>query len=201
MRILHGAPYARTNYVIWTLKELGLEYENIPVNPMRGETKTPEYMALNPNGLIPTLEEDGLVLWESTAINFYLAKKYGDGLLWATDPHEEAEIMQWCIFAATSVDKQAVDYILHKQALPEAMRDADRLLSAQQELIPHLKVLENHLSNRDYMVGGRFTLADLTLAAILDYPRKSGFDFADFGNIKRWLARCLERPIRVEMNG
>lgn len=80
MRILHGAPYARTNYVIWTLKELGLEYENIPVNPMRGETKTPEYMALNPNGLIPTLEEDDLVLWESTAINFYLAKNYGDGL-------------------------------------------------------------------------------------------------------------------------
>lgn len=201
MRIIHGAPYTRVNYVIWAMKELGLDYEINPVNPMMGETKKPEHLALNPNGLIPVLEEDGFVLWESMAINSYLAKNNGDGLLWATDPREEAEIMQWCIFGAASIDKPAVNYILHKQALPEEMRDAASLSSAQEALVPLLKVLDDHLAGKEYLVGGRFTIADLNLSAMLDYPRKSGFDLSEYNALQSWLARCLERPARVEMSG
>lgn len=199
MRIIHGVPYARTNYVIWAMKELGLDYEINPVNPANGETKRPEYLALNPNGLIPALEEDGFVLWESMAINSYLAKNNGDGLLWATDPHEEAEIIQWCAFGAINLDKPAVNYILHKQALPEDMRDAASLLIAQEALDPLLKVLDDHLAGKKYLVANRFTIADLNLSAMLDYPRKSGYDLSEYTALQSWLARCLERPARVEM--
>lgn len=201
MRIIHGVPYARTNYIIWAMEELGLEYEINPVNPMKGETKMPEHLARNPNGLIPVLEEDGFFLWETMAINTYLAKKYGDGLLWATDPQEEAHIMQWCVFGAISIDKPAVNYILHKQALPEEMRDADSLRQAQEMLEPHLTILNDHFGDKDYLVGGRFTIADLNLSAMLDYLRKARFDLSAYGNLQSWMARCLERPVRIEMSG
>jgi len=180
MRIIHGIPYARTNYVIWAMKELGLDYEINPVNPMVGETKMPEHLARNPNGLIPVLEEDGFLLWETMAINSYLAKKYGDGLLWASDPQQEAEIMQWCVFGAISIDGPAVNYILHKQALPEKMRSADSLRLAQETLEPHLKVLDDYLAGREYFVGGRFTIADLNLSAMLDYLIQSSFDLSEY---------------------
>ena len=103
MRIIHGAPSGRANYVIWAMKEMGLDFEINPVNPFKGETKKPEYLALNPLGQVPTLEEDGFILWESMAINFYLAKNYGaknngGSLLWSDDPREEAEITQWSLF-------------------------------------------------------------------------------------------------------
>lgn len=199
MRIIHGVPYTRVNYVIWAMKELGLDYEINPVNPMKGETKKPEHLARNPNGLIPVLEEDGFFLWETMAINSYLAKKYGDGLLWASDPREEALIIQWCVFGAINIDKPAVNYILHKQALPAEMRSGDSLRLAQEALVPHLKILDDHLTSKDYLVGGRFTIADLNLSAMLDYPLKSGFDLSEYTALQSWLARCLERPERIRM--
>ena len=199
MRIIHGVPYARTNYIIWAMKELELEFEVNPVNPMMGETKMPEHLARNPNGLIPVLEEDGFFLWETMAINSYLAKTYGDGLLWASDPHEEAHIMQWCVFGAISIDKPAVNYILHKQALPEEMRDTDSLHQAVEMLEPHLKVLNDHFAGNEYFVGGRFTIADLNISAMLDYLIKSQFDLSEYTALQSWLDRCLERPARVQM--
>ncbi|PCI34367.1 MAG: glutathione S-transferase [Alphaproteobacteria bacterium] len=200
MRIIHGHPEARTNYVIWALKELGLDYEINPVSPMAGDTKKPDFLALNPNGLVPVLEEDGFILWESAAINFYLAKNYGDGLLWSDDAREEALIMQWCVFGTSSLDGPAVDCLLHKFVLPEEMRDADCLCAAEETLALHAKVLDGHLAGKDYLVAERFTLADLNLAAILEYPRKTGYDFSATPHVQAWLARCLERPMRVEMS-
>lgn len=182
------------------MKELGLDYEVKPVNPMTGETKNPEFMARNPCGLIPVLEEDGFILWESMAINVYLAKTYGDGLLWSDDAREEALIMQWCVFGTGTLDKPAVDHILHKFALPEDMRDADSLKAAAQGLDLHVQVLERHLADNNYLVAERFTLADLNLSAILEYPRKSGFDFSAFPHVQAWMTRCLDRPMRVEMS-
>ena len=201
MRIIHGVPYARTNYIIWAMKELGLEFEINPVNPMMGETKMPEHLARNPNGLIPVLEEDGFFLWETMAINTYLAKKYGNGLLWSNDAHEEAEITQWCVFGAIYIDKPAVNYILHKQALPEEMRDPDSLSQAQEMIEPHLTVLDGQFAGKEYLVGGRFTIADLNISAMLDYLVKSRFDLSEYTNLQSWLDRCLERSARVEMGG
>ena len=199
MRIIHGMPYARTNYVIWAMEELGLEYDVNPVNPMKGEGKMPQHLARNPNGLIPVLEEDGFFIWESAAINFYLAKNYGDGILWAADPHEEAEIMQWGVFGVSSLDKPAVNYILHKQALPEEMRDEASLKDAGEGVAIYAKILDDYLADKDYLVGERFTIADINLSAILDYPRKSGYDLSPYKNLTAWLSRCLERPARIQM--
>ncbi|NOZ67400.1 MAG: glutathione S-transferase family protein [Alphaproteobacteria bacterium] len=200
MRIIHGSPYARTNYVIWAMKELGLDFDVNPVNPMKGETRHPDYLALNPNGLIPTLEEGDLILWETMAINMYLAKTYGDGLLWATDPQQEAQIMQWLAFGHVNLDEPAVNYLLHLNILPEEMRSEAKLEEAKTDIVPLLEVLDGHLAGRNYLVDDRFTIADLSLAAILDYPRKAGYDLSKYSNISPWLTRCVERPIRVEMN-
>ena len=200
MRVIHGAPTARTNYVIWAMKELGLDFENIPVNPFKGDNKKPEYLALNPTGLIPTLQEDDFILRESMAITYYLAKNFGNGLLWSPDPHEEAEIMQWTFFGILNLDKPAVNCILHGFAFPEEMRDPQVFADSRQALQAHLKILDQHLEGKDYLVGGRFTVADLNLAAMLDYARKARIDFTDFPHMQAWLMRCLERPARLEMN-
>lgn len=200
MRIIHGAPFARTNYIIWAMKEMGLTYELNPVNPFTGDNKKPEYLAINPNGLIPTLEEDGFILWESMAINFYLAKNYGDNILWSNDPKEEALIMQWSLFGILNLDKKAVDCMLHMVVLPKEMREPATLKAAQSDLIPHLKVLDDHLSGKEYLVAERFTIADLNVAAMLDYAVQSGYDFSSYDNLQPWLNRCLGRPIRVKMN-
>lgn len=201
MRKIYGAPTARTNYCIWVMEELGLTYENIPVNPFSGETKTAEYKALNPNGLIPTLEEDGQILWESMAVNFYLAKTYGRGKLMPDDPWEEALVLQWSLFGIQNLDKLAVNCILHKIALPEEHRDEGILKSAEEGLVPHLQILNTHLSGRQYLVGEAFSLADLNLAAMLDYARKARVDFSPYPDLETWLGRCLDRPVRRAMGG
>jgi len=200
MRVIHGAPFARTNYIIWAMEEMGLDYENNPVNPLTGDTRMPGYLAINPNGLVPTLEEDGFTLWETMAINFYLAKNNGGHTLWSDDPQEEALIMQWSIFGIVNLDKLCIDSVLHQIVLPKAMRDPAKLKAAEEGLIPHLKVLDNTLSGNKYLVGARFTLADLNVSAMLEYAMKSGYDFSSYENLQPWLRRCLGRPIRVKMN-
>lgn len=200
MRIIHGVYYARPNYVIWAMKELGLEFENIPVNPMDGSAKKPEYLALNPAGLIPTYQEDDFILRETMAINYYLAKNHGDGLLWVSDPMDEALVMQWCFFGILYIDKPSVDYILYKIFLPEEMLDPEKVKASEEALLPQLKILNDHLAGRDYLAADKFTIADLNLSAMLEYARNAKFDFSAFGNVMAWMDRCLSRPMRLEMN-
>ena len=103
---IYGVPLSRAYRALWMANELGLDYENVPIHFADGSAKTPDYLAVNPNGRIPAIDDNGFKLWESMAINLYLAKKHGSGLLPKT-MENEAHAIQWSFWAMTEVEKPA----------------------------------------------------------------------------------------------
>ena len=97
---IYGVPQSRAYRTLWMANELGLDYENIPIHFADGSAKTPEYLAVNPNGRIPAIDDNGFKLWESMAINLYLAKKHASGLSPKT-MEDEAQAIQWSFWAIT----------------------------------------------------------------------------------------------------
>jgi glutathione S-transferase len=192
MITLYGIPRSRTFRCLWMLQELGLEYRSIPTN-FSGDNKQPDYLALNPNGRIPTLVDGDTVLWESMAINLYLAAKY-DGGLQPKSVEELGRATQWSFWVMTETEKPVIDLLFHSLILPEDERDAAVRAAAAKQLEAPLLVLDAALEGRDYLVGDCFTVADLNVASVLSWGLLSGFDFTAFPNVKRWLEACTSRP-------
>ena len=192
MITLYGISASRAFRCLWMLEELGLEYESIPTNFV-GDNKQPDYLALNPNGRIPTLVDGDTVLWESMAINLYLAAKY-DGGLQPTSVQDVGRATQWSFWVMTEIEKAAVEYLFHALILPEEERDAAVRTAAASQLEVPLAVLDGVLEGRDHLVGDHFSVADLNVASVLSWGLLAGFDFSDFPNVARWLGACTSRP-------
>ena len=189
---LYGTPISRALRSIWAAEEVGVDYEFVSTSYM-GESKTPEYRAINPNGRIPALVDGDLVLFESMAINLYLAKTYG-GKLYPSDPHDEARAIQWTIWGMTELEPHLIPMVLHKVLFPEDQRDPAVVSNAEAAIERPLGVLDAHVSDREHLLGGDFTIADLNLAGALTTAHFSGFDFSKFENVARWFSRCTGRP-------
>jgi glutathione S-transferase len=168
------------------------DYELVKTHFM-GDSKKPDYLALNPNGRIPTLVDGDLVLFESMAINLYLAKKYG-GELYPRDEAQEALTNQWTLWGMTELEPLFMQLVLHKVMLPEGQRDPARVVAAESELLRPLAVLDSHLTKRDYLLGGGFGIADLNLAGAVMLSGFASYDISAFANVTRWLAACSSRP-------
>jgi glutathione S-transferase len=162
-----------------------------------GSAKTPEYLAVNPNGRIPAIDDDGFKLWESMAINLYLAKKHGRVLLPKT-LEGEAEAIQWSFWVMTEVEKPALAVLLHRVFLPKDQRDAKLADEGERLLQKPLTVLDQRLATTGYLVGPTFTVADLNVASVLSWARIGGVGFTEFPRVDRWLAGCLQRPAAVK---
>ena len=121
---IYGVARSRASRVLWMAKELGLDYEHVKVDFATGETRRPEHLALNPNGHIPVIDDDGFVLWESMAINLYLAKKYGAGGLYPARLEDEARAWQWSFWGMTEVERPVLTALFNRAILPEGQRDA-----------------------------------------------------------------------------
>src|SRR6185503_10197807 len=134
--------------------------------PRAPETRTPEYRALNGNGRVPTLDDDGFILSESMAINFYLAKKHKSPL-YPADPKVEARALQWSLWETDRLDRQIVNYVRHSKELPEAERKADVAEACWKEITESFAVLEGALSKSEWLCGPAFTVGDLNVAAAL----------------------------------
>ena len=105
---IYGVPRSRTFRTLWMAKELGLDYENIPIDFANDGTRAPEYLRVNPNGHDPTIDDDGFILWESMAINLYLAKKYGRGDIYPILFEDEARAWQWSFWGMTEIEQTFV---------------------------------------------------------------------------------------------
>lgn len=187
---IHGSARSRALRTLWMAAELGLQYEHNDILPRSPATKTPEFRALNPNGRLPTIEDDGFVLSESMAINLYLAKKHGK--LYPTDPHNEALAWQWSFWETDRLDRQIVNYANHTTALPQAERKPDIAKAAWAEIEPALDVLETALSKTQWLAGPEFSVADLNVAAAL--YRGLTLDLTRWPHVTAWLQRCWDRP-------
>ena len=188
---LYGSAKSRALRCLWMLGELGIPYEHRDYLPRSPETRTPEFLALNANARVPTIDDDGFILSESMAINLYLAKKHGSDL-YPKDAKNEALAWQWSLWETDRLDRQIVNYVRHTKDLPEKDRKADVADAAWKECTPAFDVLENALGKSQWLAGPAFSVADLNVASAL--YRGLFVDLDKWPRTKAWLAKCWDRP-------
>ncbi|HWU60865.1 MAG TPA: glutathione S-transferase family protein [Ensifer sp.] len=194
MVTLYGdASRTRANRCTFMLKELGIDYDYRPVAFHPGQDKPADFLALNPNGKCPTLVDGDLILFESLAINLYLARTYR-GLLGPQTPQEDALMQQWSFWVATEVEKPllltaAVRHLFDPQ-LPEE-GETDITLA---KLKRPWSVLDAHLRDREFVLGDRFSVADINLSAVMHFIPIADIDISAWPSFERWLKACLARP-------
>jgi glutathione S-transferase len=191
---IYGIPRSRAFRTLWMAKELGLDYENVALDMGKGETRTPDYLAINPNGHIPAIDDDGVVLWESMAINLYLAKKYSPAALYPARLEDEARAWQWSFWGMTEVERPVLTAMFHRALLPADKRDAQLADDSERQLTAPLHVLDGVLARATYLLGEHFTVADLNVASILSWARPARIDLSGVPKVADWLRRCAERP-------
>lgn len=181
---------SRTARVLWMAKELGLDFKSVQTSPGEG-SRAPEFMKINPNGHVPAIDDDGVILWESLACNLYLLKKHGGPLL-PKNVADEGRMMQWSFWAMCELEPQILP-LLFKMIRPAATTDA--AVAAATERLPQvLNVLNGALAGKDYLLGSSFTGADLNVASVSSFLKMLKYDFKPFPNVDAWLGRCLGRP-------
>lgn len=194
MITLYGIEWSRAKYVLFTLAELDLDFKHVRINPFEEEKNAPEYLKLNPLAQVPTLVDGDLVLTEVMAINFYLARKYGTGKLWADRLEDEAQIYKWSLFALTQLEASCVDLILHRKVFAAKDRNPGIVQAAEKKLTKPLEVLNNYLAGKDFLAAGKFTVADINMAGVLSYALGGEFDFSPYNHVARYLDAILSRP-------
>jgi glutathione S-transferase len=188
---IYGSPMSRASRVMWCAKELGVPFEHVDV--AWENQKTADFLAINPNGKFPGFADGDLKLFESLAINLYIAKKYGTGELYPTNIEDEARTVQWTLWAATEVEPYALPSLLVQLGFS---KDVAGAAAAAEKLKPALKVLDDHLKDREFVVGKNFSVADLNAAAVVSMTRYGKIDISYAPNVVAWLDRCLSRPAR-----
>jgi len=188
---LYGTSKSRSARSLWALEELELKYEHIPVETT--QAKSPEHYKRNPNGHVPVLEDDGLTVWESMAINLYLAEKYGKAPFWPSSADQHAKVYQWSFFGMTEIEPRLMAVLINRMFLPPDQRDEKAAAQALEGLKAPLKVLDDAVKAHGHLLGNDFTLADLNVAAVLSFAMIAKVDFSAVPAAQAWLSKCLGR--------
>ena len=187
---LYGNARSRATRCLWMLEETGEPYELIQTSVRPEDLQSPAYLQLNPNARIPTLVDGEVVLWESMAINLYLAQKPGSMQL------NSAAVLgiaaQWSFWAM--LETEFLELLSHRAMLPEYARDPSHIERNTLLLQKPLAVLNNALNGRAHLAGENFTVADLNVASILAWGKIARLDFSRHPNVARWLEKSLARP-------
>lgn len=205
MITIYGVYRSRASRNFWLANELGIEVRQVPViqayrlkDPAAADaplnTRSPEFLKVTATAAIPAMEDEGFVLTESLAMNLYIAKKHG-GPLAPQDAQEEARMLQWALYGATSVEADALA-ILYANAegraeTPEGKAEID---AKAENLRRPLKVIDAHLASEGHMVGGRFSVADINMAEIVRYAQPHPTLIGEFPALEKWLKACQSRP-------
>jgi glutathione S-transferase len=209
MLTIYGVYRSRASRTLWLADELGLSFEHVPViqhyrlsDPAAADaplnTRSPGFLAVNPNGHIPSIDDDGVVLHESLAINLYLAKKHG-GPLAPANVAEDGEMTMWSLWAATEVETHALNVLYHRLGNPQGAKDPAAANAAVAALRQPFAVLDTALARDGHPVGGRFTVADINLAEVVRYAQAAPELFEAAPRVKAWLGACQARPAFKKM--
>jgi glutathione S-transferase len=205
MLTVYGVYRSRASRNYWMAEELGLKFKSVPVIQGRRladpeaegaplNTRSAAFLAVNPMGLIPAIKDDDLVVSESLAINLYLARKYGGPLAGRT-VQEEGLLAMWTMWAATEVEPYTVKVVrVYDDADDNTEAGKAAIEASVSALKLPLDVLEQRLAGHDYIVGDRFTVADLNIAEVLRYVQTEQQLFESRSNLKAWIERCQSRP-------
>jgi glutathione S-transferase len=194
---LYGTSKSRSARSLWALEELGQKYEHIPVETT--QVKSPEHLKRNPNGHVPVLEDDGMLLWESMAINLYLAEKYGKAPLWPSATDQHAKVYQWSFWGMTEIEPRLMAVLINRMFLPPDQRDEKAATQAIEGIKAPLKVLDDAVKAHGHLLGNDFTIADLNVAAVLSFAMIAKVDFSAVPAAQAWLAKCLGREANTRV--
>jgi glutathione S-transferase len=189
---LYGNPKSRAMRCLWMLEEVGEPYRLVEKSTRADDLQSSEYLRLNPNARIPTLVDGEVVLWESMAINLYLAQKY-EGPMHCAGPEGLGRAAQWSFWAVLEIEALLFDLLLHRALLPEFTRDPSHAERNELLLRRPLGILNGALAGREYLGGNSFTVADLNVASILAWGKMARLDMAAYPEAKRWLDACFAR--------
>jgi len=207
---IYGISASRALRPLWVALELGLTFEHITMTYKGGTTRTPEFLALNPNGHIPVVvderPEGKVTVWESMACALYIARVHGqaDGQsITPATPREEAEALRWSFWTVTELESDALSVLMHRMAMPEDQRKPELADKAEGRLKVPLAVLEKHLhvqnaNGEAYLAANRFTVADVCVASVTNWIRPAPGLLQEYPAVNAWLKACLDRPAHVK---
>jgi glutathione S-transferase len=193
----YGSSRSRAARSLWALEEVGAKYEHDPMP--NTQAKNPDHLKRNPNGHIPVLEDEGHYIWESMAINLYLAEKYGKNGLWPADVFGHAAAYQWSLWGMTECEPHLLAMLMHRVLLPADQRDEKAAQKAADAIKAPLKVLDDALKGKEYLLGNTFTIADLNAASVLAWAPMMKLDMSATPTAAAWLQKCLGREANVKV--
>lgn len=190
---IYGSPRSSAGRCFLLLEELGLPYQHMPLDMSKKEHKSPDFLKLNPNGKVPCLVDDGFVIWESLAINSYLAEKHRPELLGKT-PQEKGLIQQWSLWALLELQAPMVDILIQMFFVPEERRDQAHIAKSREKIGPALTILDKALAHKKYLVGERLTLADINMASVVNIAPSLQIPLEGHANVLSWYGAMKDRP-------
>jgi len=185
---------ANVQKALWALEELGLAYEHRRVGGSFGGSKTPDYLAMNPNGLVPTLMDGDLTLWESDAILRYLARTYGQGTIWPDNAAEAALADQWTTWTTSTLFPKFFALFYPQIFTPRAEQDFSGLGEPAAALATTIAILDRALEGRAHLVGDSFTFGEIGPAIFARRALLLPYGAPSAPNIARWLEGMRARP-------
>jgi glutathione S-transferase len=193
LRILGRISSVNVQKVVWCARELELPFERTDVGGPFGGTETAGFRALNPNGLVPVIDDDGFVLWESNSIVRYLAARYGEGSLWPVSLKTRADADRWMDWQATELGPAMRDAFLQLVRTAPGKRDQARVDASTSAAERLLALLDSHLAQRDYVTGDAFTMGDIPVAAQVHRWFGMPVSRRQRPNVEAWYARLHAR--------
>lgn len=183
--------------VRWVLNELEVPFEQIQAGLQYGVNNTPEYQAMNPNGLVPLLKDDATdsLLWESNTIIRYLTAQYGQGKLWIEEPAKRAQAEKWMDWANSTLSPAHRVILMGYVRTPEAQRDNAAIEAGMQACEKLFELLDNALANQAWFSGEAFGLGDIAVAPFVYNLWNIGLTWQPRPHLERWYQQLTERPV------
>ncbi len=198
---LYGPLNSRAARCLWMLEELAIPYEHVPLDDMSREERRKAISKVTLTGKAPAMEDGSLKLFESTAINLYLAAKYDDRELWPPTQAQRAHVLQWAFFAMTELEPSIVTIFMQKFVHKGDDHNEAAAQAAESALTEPLDTLEKKLTKRSHLLGDQFTAADLVCVSVLDMLRMLQVDLAAWPNVEKWMNGCTDRPAYQRSRG
>jgi glutathione S-transferase len=194
LKIWGRANSSNVKKVVWLCEEMGLPYERIDAGLAFGVVNTPEYRKLNPNGLVPTIDDGGFILWESNAIVRYLAAKHAAGTLWPTDLKVRADADRWMDWCSTTLAPAFVPVFMALVRTPPEQRNPQVIEDGTKKTREVLARLDGALAGRNFVAGGQFSMADIAFGPVVYLVNNVPIDRPKLTNYDAWYARIAARP-------
>jgi glutathione S-transferase len=188
----YGAPMSSACRSHWMLEEIGIPYEYIKVSPRDGSTRSSDFLSISPGGRIPAIDDDGFRLFESLAINRYLGEKYRPELL-GRNLKERALVDQWSLWALTNLQPEPFNVMMHTVFLPESERSPKAVQASHAAAEPLLRLLDDTVQGKEFIVGDTFTVADINVASVAVHATVVGF-LAEHPKTGAWVHSITQRP-------